>query len=159
VSVPEPGDWGGTWLGWELVAIWVAAITGFVLGSFLASRVDMLRQLATPAAEMEEEVVERASLVFQTMRLRKTRGQNALLLYVSLFEHRAVVLADEGIMAVLHEEGVEDLCDLLTAQMAKGSVADALEATIAEAGRRLAGVMAKPPDDTNEQPDKVILLP
>jgi uncharacterized membrane protein len=70
-----------------------------------------------------------------------------------------VILADQAILAVVSQEGVDELCHLLTDRMSTGSLADALEATILEAGRRLAGVMARPEDDCNEMPDKVILLP
>lgn len=158
-AIQEPGSWGGSWPGWQLVVMLLALLAGFVFGTTLASRWNLLRRIATPREEMEEDVLERACLVFHTLRLRKTRGQNALLLYISLYEHRAVVLADEGILAVLTQPGVDELCHILTDHMGKGSLADALTATIAEAGRRLAGVMARAEDDTNELPDKVILLP
>jgi len=159
VAIPEPGSWGGTWPGWQLVVMLAAAIAGFAFGAGLAAHWNLLRRIATAREEMEEDVLERACLLFHTLRLRKTRGQNGLLLYISLYEHRAVVLADEAILAVLTQAGVDEICHLLTEQMGKASLADALESTILEAGRRLAGLIPKPADDTNELPDKVILLP
>lgn len=157
--VEEVGAWDASRPGWQLLAFLAAMILGFFAGIWLATRWSFLRRLATPSEEMEEDVLERACFIFHMLHLRKTRGQNALLIYVSLYEHRAVILADQGILAVLAQEGVDDLCRLLTERMSKDSLADAMEATIAEAGRRLTGLLPRPDDDTNELPDKVILLP
>lgn len=79
-----------TWL-WLLVLLLVAAF-GYFLG-FLPA----VQRFVLPHAERKACVAQRALLEFYLAHLNKTQGGTGILLFVSLMEHQAVVLADEGI--------------------------------------------------------------
>ena len=57
---------------------------------------DWLRRLFTPHTQMREEVLSRAREVFFDQRIHHTGGASGVLLYVSLFEHMAAVIADQS---------------------------------------------------------------
>ena len=82
-----------------------AVVLGFVVGSVLASWWHALRRLFVSSSELRAEVERAASHVFAVARLASTRQRGGLLVYVSIFERRVVVLADTGAARLLGEEG------------------------------------------------------
>ncbi|MBI2422638.1 MAG: hypothetical protein HYV27_07395 [Candidatus Hydrogenedentes bacterium] len=152
----ESGEWGTSpalhYAGWLAV---LAA--GFVLGALISSRVAWLRRLFTPQREMIDEVHQRARAVFYDQRMHHTAGGTGLLVYVSLFERTACILADEPVKAAIGSTALEELCHKLTALMARDP-ATALTGVIREAGNRLAPVLPRVEDDRNELANRVIFL-
>jgi putative membrane protein len=153
----EPGSWGG-FPAWVEVASYVVAVVGaFVLGSLLASRWTGLRRLATPRTQMRDEVLGGARQAFFDQRVHHTTGGTGVLIYVSLHERMAAVLADEAILEKLGETIVEELCRELTLRLRDQSPIDALCATIHLAGSRLREVL--PGDSSgNERPNSLVLI-
>lgn len=133
-------------LAWQLVAVTV----GFVLGNVLASYVHPLRRLLVSDADQSSEVARSAAAVFMSKRISSTRGRGGVLLYVSLFERRVVVLADEGTFAVLGQEGVDALRDMAVAKLKVGDRRDTLVATVQAIGERLAEALPCQKDDVDE---------
>ena len=85
-------------------------VVGFVLGAALASHVGWLRLLFTPRRQMRDEVAARARAVFFDSRVHHTAGDTGLLIYVSLYERMAAVLADQSIMDKLGQAALDELC-------------------------------------------------
>jgi len=103
------GGWGG-WTVWaQLVVLAVAIVAAFVAGSLIASRVGWLRRLFTPRKHMQDEVRARARSVFFDNRVHHTAGATGVLIYVSLYERLAVVLADTAIL----DKAPAGFCDAL----------------------------------------------
>jgi putative membrane protein len=107
---------------------------------------------------MRDEVWGRSRQVFFDSRVHHTAGRTGLLIYVSLFERMAAVLADEAVTERLGQPALDALRDQLTAALAAQSLADALCATITAAGPRLAAALPREPGDVNELPDALVVL-
>jgi putative membrane protein len=157
--VPEHGSWEtGSTLG-HLAALLAAAVCGFIGGALLADRVLWLRRLFTPRRQMTEEVLARAQQTFFHRRIHRTAGQGGILIYVSLHEHMAAIIADETALAKLGQATIDQLCQELTARLRKEDVVTAICETISLAGERLAPVLPRLEGDENELDDRLIVLP
>ncbi len=154
----ESGDWGSTWPGWELVSILAGLIAGFLVGAVLASRVGWLRLLFCPRTEMEAEVQMRARALFFDERVHHTAGGTGLLIYVSLFERMASVVADETVLEKLGQSTLDALCKELTGGLREGHPTDALCAVISTAAQKLGPVLPRADDDVNELSDALVTI-
>jgi len=158
LPVVEPGEWGGTPAVIQLLCMIASLVAGFFIGAIIAARVSALRRLFTPAIHMREEVQAKARAVFFDHRVHHTVGGSGLLIYVSLYEHQAAVLADQATLEKLGGAAVQALCDDLTAGLKKGDITEALCATIAGAGDRLGAAMPRPAGDINELADALVVI-
>jgi len=99
---------------------------------------------------------EQALQEFYAHGLHRTEGATGVLLFVSLLEHRAIVLADEGIDSRVHAEFWADTDDVVLDGIRRGSVRDGLVAGVRRAGELLAEHFPWQRSDRNEIPDRVI---
>jgi len=154
----EPGSWDSP-EPWVFPAVMVlVAVAGFVIGAVVASRGGWLRRLFTPGRQMRDEVTQRASAVFFDQRIHHTAGATGVLLYVSLYERKAIVLADQAIVDKLGPNALQDVCGALTAHLRHSHPTDALCQAIAAVGEKLAPVLPRAADDVNELPDALVTL-
>jgi putative membrane protein len=154
----ESGSWGGLPEWARLVIVVASAVVGFVIGAVLASHVGWLRLLFTPKRQMHAEVAARARAVFFDSRVHHTTGNTGLLIYVSLYERLAAILADQSIVEKLGQDVLDDLCATLTGKLRDLHPADAIAQTIVLTGERLAPVLPRAKDDVNELSDALITL-
>jgi putative membrane protein len=145
VAVPLP---------WQMVGVCV----GFIAGNVLASFAHPLRRLVTSTREMTEESTRAAAHVFHAQRMTSTRARGGLLIYVSLFERQAHVVADDGALGVLGREGIEALRDVALTRLKAGNRAATFIDTAAAAGERLAAGLPHEPDDTDELSNELRVL-
>ena len=75
-----------------------------------------------------------------------------MLIYVSLFERRVVVLADHQALSVLGESGIEALRDTAVSHLKQGGLVDSFVETINQAATGLAEAL---PADSEENPDEL----
>ena len=106
---------------------------------------------ATQAAE------EQAFQEFYRHGLHHTQAQTGVLVFVSLFERRAIVLGDCGIDAKVSEELWKATTERILAGLAAGSLRDGLVAGIRSCGEVLAEHFPPAAGDRNEVPDRVIV--
>jgi putative membrane protein len=154
----EHGSWGGIPKWIDLVVLLVSMIVGFVVGAFIASRVGWLRRLFTHRAMLAEEVESRARRVFFDARVHHTDTRGGLLIYISLFEHQAVVVADSAVNERISQAQLDGLCQRLTGHLRDGSLTKALCETITAAGELLAKPLPRQANDVNELPDALVIL-
>jgi len=153
-----PGDWGALPSWARMVFLLLSVVLGFVAGAVVGARVDWLRSLFTPPEQKRDEVLSRARQVFFDSRVHHTAGRTGLLIYVSLFERMASVLADGAVVEKLGQPALDELRDHLTAGLRARPLVDALCDTIAAAGPRLATVLPRLETDINELPDALVVL-
>jgi putative membrane protein len=152
-------SWDEPELRLGLLPIVLILLGGFILGAVIAANVGWIRRLFTPRSERIAEVNVRARQVFFDHRVRRTANRGGVLIYISLFERMAVVLADEVAAEKLGDNAVNDLCNALTQRLHSGAnVADAIVETIRAAGTRLAGVLPRQSNDVNELPDELVTI-
>lgn len=157
-ATAEPGSWDGTPFYLGLVTLVVAIVLAFLVGTVLGSRVGWLRRLFTPREQMLDEVTAQARQVFFDRRVHHTSGGTGLLIYVSLFEHVAVVLGDQQVLETLGQAALDQLCQQLTQDLHQGDPAAAICRTITQAGTQLATPLPKAAGDTNQLKDTLVLL-
>lgn len=160
--LPRPGYEAGSWSGcpivWQIVVVVLGMVAAFVLGAVIGSKIGWLRRLFTPRREMREEVSRRAREVFFDNRIHHTAGATGLLLYVSLFEHMAAVIADQQVLDKLGQPVLDELCAELTDGLHADQPTDAICRVLADAGQRLGAVLPRAEDDANELADALVTL-
>lgn len=119
----------------------------------LVRRLPALKLAFTPAARVREIVHRRALRAFFERGLHRTREENGILIFISLLEHKVWILGDRGINAVIPPERWTSLATALVSGIREGRMAEALVATITEAGDILQDHFPSRKDDSNELPD------
>lgn len=157
-QLTEPGSWDGTRFGTGLFTMIAGILVAFVAGAIAASRLGWLRRLFTPRKQMLDEVSTRARQVFYDQRVHHTSGSSGVLIYVSLFEHMAVVLGDQVVLEKFGQASLDRLCQQLTQGLHRGDSADAICNVIAEAGKQFSELMPRAGEDVNELEDTLILI-
>ena len=100
---------------------------------------------------------EQAFQEFYAQGLHRTRLGTGVLLFVSLFERRVIVLADEGIDAKVDAAFWEGVDAAVLDGIRRGSLRDGLVDGIRRVGEILETDFPPPDDDVNEIPDRVIV--
>ncbi|MDB5338135.1 MAG: hypothetical protein JWN70_3754 [Planctomycetaceae bacterium] len=158
-AVPDQANsWDSPSPVWQFTAYAVAVVVGFMVGAVVSSRVNVLRRLFTPAQQMRDEVSLRARGIFFDQRVHHTAGATGVLLYVSLFERMATVLADQSVVEKIGQSQIDELCRDFTQRLRVGRPTAAVCETIQEVGQRLATAMPRAEDDVNELADALIVL-
>jgi putative membrane protein len=117
-----------------------------------------LRLALTPAATKHRRVRRRAISIFKAAAERRTAGRTGILIYLSMAEHRAEIVADEAILRVTDEHTWGEAMTALIAEVREGRPADGIVAAIERVGVVLAEHFPRTAEDTNEIPDKLIEL-
>ena len=117
-----------------------------------------LRMALTPGTTKTRRVRRRAVELFRVGAERRTVGRTGVLLYLSLREHRAEIVADEAIVSKvapeLWGEAMADLIEEVKAGRPGAGMAKAVE----RIGAVLAEHFPKSHTDENELPDRLIEL-
>ncbi|MBX3532144.1 MAG: TPM domain-containing protein [Rhizobiaceae bacterium] len=93
---------------------------------------------------------------FLATNIHATRDRTGVLIFVSLAEHYAEVLADAGINARVPQEQWNAIVAHLVSHAAKGEIAGGFEHAVAEAGALLAAQFPRGSDDHNELEDRLV---
>ena len=116
------------------------------------------RMLLTPGSTKTRRVRRRAIMLFKTGAERRTIGRTGILIYLSMAEHRAEIVADEAITSVTTPETWGEAMTSLLTHVKAGRPADGIVAAVEIVGAVLAEHFPKSTADTNEIPDKLIEL-
>ena len=117
-----------------------------------------LRLLLTPPATKHRRVRRRAIAIFQAAAAGRTSGKTGILIYLSLAERRAEIVADEAIHKLTDEHTWGEAMHALIADVREGRPGDGIVAAIERVGTVLAEHFPRSADDSNEIPDKLIEL-
>lgn len=140
---------------WALALIFIVAFVG---GAALAHHVLWLRRLFVSSRELDRETSQRAKTVFFDRRVHRTSRGNGVLLYVSLFERRVVVIADDAIAEKLSERALGEVRDELIAGLAKNDIVQGLTRAVARLSSLLEGVLPGEAGRADEIPSEVVVL-
>ncbi|MCA9013902.1 MAG: hypothetical protein KDA77_01100 [Planctomycetaceae bacterium] len=154
----QTGDWGGMPVVVELILAVLLLILAFIIGAIAGSRIGWLRRLFTPRQQMQDEVAARAREIFFDKRVHHTAGGTGILIYISLFEHIAVALADQSVIDQLGQTFIDQLCQKLTEGLHSGDATAAICNVIQEIGEQAAAPLPRSEDDQNELQDLLVLI-
>ncbi|UZK65147.1 TPM domain-containing protein [Sphingomonas sp. M1-B02] len=142
---------------WYLTfALILMAVTFLVVRVLLAR--DSLRLLLTPAATKSRRVQRRALALFRTGAEKRTKAATGVLLYLSLAEHRAEIIADESIHSKVEPEVWGEAMAALIAQVKQGQIGAGMAEAVSQIGHVLSEHFPRTAGDTNELPDRLIEL-
>lgn len=133
-------------IGQALVFLSLAAI-----GSIPA-----LRLYFVPLAVRRARAEARAREQFLAHNLHATEARTGVLIFVSLAEHHAELIADAGIASRVPEDFWAEIVDRLTGEIAAGRLADGLVQAVEACGTALAEHFPRHSGDENELPDRVV---
>jgi putative membrane protein len=140
-----------------LFFVMILAVLAFTL-VLLLLRFMPLRLALTPRATKARRVRRRAIELFKAGAERRTVGRTGILIYLSMGEHRAEIVADEAITGVTSPETWAEAMAALLEQAREGRFADGIIAAIELVGGVLAEHFPKSAGNPNEIPDKLIEL-
>ena len=117
-----------------------------------------LRLALTPDSTKARRVRRQAVTIFRASAEGRTRASTAILLYLSLAEHRAEIVADSAISSAVAPERWGDAMAALIRAVREGRTADGMIEAIAMLGAILAEQRPKTGTNPNELPDRLIEL-
>ena len=117
-----------------------------------------LRLALTPATTKHRRVRRRAVTVFRAAAERRTVGRTGVLIYLSMGERRAEIVADEAILKVTDDSTWGEAMASLLEHVREGRAGDGIVAAIEQVGVVLAEHFPRSDGDSNEIPDKLIEL-
>ena len=142
----------------QFVLMQIAAVSVVLISaSVLAVRSDFLLRVLTSDEDLADQVERRAELEFWRAGLRKTDGSTGVLLFVSLAEHWAVVLADESISKKLPDTTWNEVAATLISGIKKKDVGQGFRDAIGLCGEILTPHFPIRPQDKNELPNKLVI--
>ncbi|TPE47722.1 TPM domain-containing protein [Amaricoccus solimangrovi] len=95
---------------------------------------------------------------FYTRSVSRKRDRSGILIFVSLAEHYARVIADEGVAARVPQSHWQDAVDALVAHLREGRVADGFVAAIESCGAVLVREFPSTSESANELPDRIYFI-
>jgi putative membrane protein len=166
-ACPSCLQWWFDWLmgGWRpeptlrelLTFLMVLAVLKFTV-VLLILKYMPLRLALTPGATKHRRVRRRAVTVFKAAAERRTAGRTGILIYLSMGERRAEIVADDAILKVTDEHVWGEAMEALLAEVRAGRPGDGMVAAIGQVGEVLHQHFPRSATDTNEIPDKLIEL-
>jgi putative membrane protein len=116
-----------------------------------------LRLLMVPRALQRARAHRAAIEQFVVRGISRTKNRTGILIFVSLAEHYARIIADDGIAEKVPTAEWQAAVDALTAHMRDSDIAAGFTAAIARCGEVLA--RHAPPDGSpNELPDRLYIM-
>lgn len=150
------GLWAHEWTPRQVLGVALSFAVLKFLGMLLIMAWRPLRLLLTPAPIKSARVHARALTCFRIGAEGRTTGRTGVLIYLSMAEHRAEIIADEAIAAKVAPEVWGDAMHALVAEIRAGRVGEGMVAAVGQVGAVLAQHLPRAEDDTNELPDRVI---
>ena len=152
------GGWQHEYSAREYLALLLTALGLKWFGTWLIMKWIPLRLALTPKHIKLARVRERAVSMFKVGTEAKTVGRTGVLLYLSMKEHRAEIVADEAIAKLVAPEVWGDAMVALLAHVKDGHAGAGMAAAVTQMGVVLAEHFPKGSENPNELPDRLIEL-
>jgi len=152
------GGWNHEWTTREVLGIAAALAILKFLGAYLLLLWQPLRFALIPGPIKTARALGRAIDLFKVGAERRTHGRTGILIYLSMREHRAEIVADEAIASKVAPETWGEAMAAMLAEIKQGRCADGMIAAVKRVGAVLAEHFPRAEDDQNELPDRLIEL-
>ncbi len=150
------GGWMHEWTTGEIASMTIAlGLIVFTL-TWAVQLWDPLRFALIPGPVKLARVHSQAVKHFKVGAERRTHGRTGIMIYLSMREHRAEIVADEPIAErVSADVWGEAMADMLV-EIKKGCIAEGMAAGVRDVGTVLSQHFPREEDDQNELPDRLI---
>jgi putative membrane protein len=141
-------------LYYDPLFIFGVVVAGGALGALLASLSAPVRRWLVSRAYMDDCCRQSAENAFLEEEIFNTRHRTGIMIFISLFEHEVIVMADRGISKVVEQEEWDKIVAQLITYIRSGGIVDGVEAAIKRCGEILLEKgFQKSDDDINELRD------
>ncbi len=143
-----------------LAQVW---LMGFVMlavtaVSFFIANIPVIDRLIIPQAVRNRRVFERAVRYFAESGAYKTQAHTGIVIFISVLEHRVVVLADEGIAAKITDSEWQHVCSTVIGGIKTKTVGSALCNAVQQCGVILAQYFPAADTEKNELSNGLVVL-
>jgi putative membrane protein len=144
------------WLPLNVAELVIAGLLMGGLGVILPKFVPPLKRVFAGNSLMERRVAQRAAEAFVGEEVFKTRDRTGILIFLSILEHKVLVLGDSGINVKVKPDEWHDVVRRIVAGIRSGKPAEGLIDGINQCGTLLQkhGVAIRQ-DDADELPDSL----
>ena len=150
------GAWANEWTPGEIFAVALGVATAKFLGMLVIQLWQPLKFFLVPPPVKARRVLARAITCFKVGAERRTHGRTGILIYLSMREHRAEIVADAAISGKVAPEVWGEAMAAMLPEIKAGRIADGMVAAIERVGAVLAEHFPRDENDTNELPDRLI---
>ena len=150
------GSWATEWTPRAVLAFAASAAMLKFLAMLLVQLWPPLKFLLIPGPVKTARVRGRAVTCFKVGAERRTHGRTGILIYLSLKERRAEIVADEAIASMVSPETWAAAMAAMLAEIRAGRLADGMIAAVTRVGAVLAEHFPRAENDVNELPDRLI---
>jgi putative membrane protein len=162
-----------SWIDWGLALVfgWNASLNFRLLMLLLVVKMAIvflivrfafawmpLRMALTPASTKTRRVRRRAVELFRAGTEKRTKGRTGILLYLSLLERRAEIVADEAIHSRVEPDEWGEAMAALVDGVKAGRPGEGMALAVEKIGAVLAQCLPPTLDNPNELPDRLIEL-
>jgi len=138
---------------WTLIPMAAGAV-----GALAASLIPSLRRTLIGCDLMAQKVEDKAKVHFYNQNLSMTAQRSGVLLFISFFEKKAVILADIGLAELVPNEEWQAVVSRLADGIKRGEIVDSIVEAIRDCGKIIANTgLQKAEDGGNELSDTVII--
>jgi putative membrane protein len=142
------------WAPLDVVSLALVTLAAGGLGLLLARFLPSWKRFFAGHAQLDRRVSQRAAEAFVSEEVFKTRGRTGILLFVSIFERRVLVLGDAGINAKVDKGDWHDIVRRIVAGIRERKPAEGLIDGIRQCGALLEKHhVRRAADDRDELPD------
>lgn len=152
------GGWNHVWTVRELLTILLLLVAAKLVAVRLILAWMPLRMVLTPRATKSRRVRRRAVELFRVGAEKRTASRTGVLLYLSLAEHQAEIVADEAIHGKVPPEIWGEAMAALIDEVRARRPGAGMAAAVSRIGAVLAEHFPRTGTDPNELPDRLIEL-
>jgi putative membrane protein len=156
IAVVITHSFTAVWLPVDLAGVLIGTLAAFGIGAFAVRSLVPLKRFFAGADLISQRVTQRAAAAFLSEEVFSTRDRTGILVFVSLLEHRVVVLGDTGINARVRQSDWDSIVATVIQGIRNNTPADGMIAAIGQCGALLQekGVQIRP-DDRDELDDSL----
>jgi putative membrane protein len=137
--------------------IFLAQIVIFV-ALFLVLSESPLSRVLVPRRARRAHAHRAAMEQFMIRGMARKQNRPGVLIFVSLAERYARIVADDGIASKVHQSVWQDAIEALLDHLRGGRIADGFVIAVEKCGRVLAEHFPRESDDKDELPDRIYLI-
>jgi putative membrane protein len=119
------------------VYLWPALIVVFYFIALVLARSQWIQKVLVSEKDELHQVHQRAELEFYKNKINRTQDGTGVLIFVSVMEKKAVILADEGISQKLPPETWNEVLNQFKSQLGRGDWAQGFTEAIENCGKHL----------------------